>query len=136
MKAKNAPVFPSFFRYLIATTGFLVTMCFGTLYAWGVFMPHLEAEFGWTRAVVTIPFTVASIFFAFGMIFSGRILDAAGPKPLLVFSAAGVLIGYVLSAYANNLGWLMVSYGVIMGSALSAGYMAVVAGGLKWFPDP
>lgn len=123
------------FRYLIAAAGFLTTLCLGTLYAWSIFMPSLQAEFGWSRATVTIPFTVAGLVFAFGMVPAGRIQDLKGPRPLIVFSAVASVAGYGLSAMAQNLAWLIISYGIIMGAAMAAGYSAVVAGGLKWFPD-
>ncbi len=123
------------FRYLVAAAGFLTTLCLGTLYAWSIFMPALQAEFGWSRATVTIPFTVAGLVFAFGMVPAGRIQDIKGPRPLIIFSAITSVVGYGLSAMAQNLPWLIVSYGIIMGAAMAAGYSAVVAGGLKWFPD-
>ncbi|MBT9158745.1 MAG: putative MFS-type transporter YhjX [Firmicutes bacterium] len=123
------------FRYLVAVAGFLTTLCLGTLYAWSIFMPALQAEFGWSRATVTIPFTVAGLVFAFGMLPAGRFQDLKGPRPLIIFSAVALIIGYGLSAMAQNLIWLVISYGIITGAALGAGYSAVVAGGLKWFPD-
>jgi len=115
-------------RFLIAATGFLVTLCLGTLYAWSIFVPSLEAEFGWTRAMVTLPFTVAGMVFAFGMAPAGRLQDLKGPGPLLVASAVLVAAGYVASAQAQNLATLVISFGVIVGLAMASGYMAIVGG--------
>ena len=123
------------FLYLVAAAGFLTTLCLGTLYAWSIFMPSLQAEFGWSRATVTIPFTVAGLVFAFGLVPARRIQDIRGPRPLIIFSAIASIIGYGLSAMAQNLAWLIISYGIIMGAAMASGDSAVVAGGLKWFPD-
>lgn len=122
-------------RFLIAATGFLVTLCLGTLYAWSVFAPSLEREFGWTRAMVTMPFTVAGLVFAFGMAPAGRFQDLRGPRPLLVISSVLALVGYLASSQARSLPALVASFGVIVGMALASGYSAAVAGGLKWFPD-
>lgn len=135
MESCRTPAYFAYYRFFVGVAGFLVTLCFGTLYAWGIFMPHLEQEFGWSRAVVTIPFTVASLVFAFGMVAAGRMQDLKGPRLLLIISAVLVLIGYGLSSLAGNLGWLIVTFGIIMGAAIATGYMAAVAGGLKWFPD-
>jgi len=121
-------------RFLIAATGFLVTLCLGTLYAWSIFVPSLEAEFGWTRAMVTLPFTVAGMVFAFGMAPAGRLQDLKGPGPLLVASAVLVAAGYVASAQAQNLATLVISFGVIVGLAMASGYMAIV-GGTQVVPD-
>jgi len=123
------------FRYFLAAAGFLTTLCLGTLYAWSIFMPSLQAEFGWSRAEVTIPFTVAGLVFAFGMAPAGRIQDLWGPRPLIIASAVLSIIGYGLSSMAQSLTWLVISYGIIMGAAMATGYSGAVAGGLKWFPD-
>ena len=122
-------------RFLLAGAGFLVTLCLGTLYAWSIFVPVLEAEFGWSRAMVTLPFTVAGLVFAFGMAPVGRLQDLKGPAPLLVVSSVLVIVGYLLSSQADTLPALVISFGIIVGLAMASGYMAVVAGGLKWFPD-
>lgn len=113
----------------------MVTLSLGTLYAWSIFIPHLEREFGWARATSTIPFTVASLVFAFGMTPAGRIQDLKGPRPLLLASAVLIFVGYGLSSLTRELWWIIITYGLIMGAAIAAGYMAAVAGGLKWFPD-
>jgi len=122
-------------RHVIAIASFVVTLCLGTLYAWGIFIPHLQAEFGWTRAEVTIPFTVASLVFAFGMPVAGRLLDIKGAKLLLLIASILVLVGYGLSSQAHALWWLIITFGIIMGMAIATGYMAGVGSGLKWFPD-
>ncbi len=134
-KTAGTPVFSAYYRYLLATAGFLVTLSLGTLYAWSIFIPHLEQEFGWTRAMVTIPFTVASLVFAFGMAPAGRIQDLKGPRPLLMVSAVLIFAGYGLSSLAHELWWIIITYGIIMGVAIATGYMSAVAAGLKWFPD-
>jgi len=123
------------FRYLVAAAGFLTTLCLGTLYAWAIFMPSLEAEFGWSRAAVTIPFTVAGLVFAFGMVPAGRILDLKGPRLLLIASAVLAIVGYGLSSAIHSLWQLVITFGIIMGVAIATGYCAAVAGGIKWFPD-
>jgi len=112
-----------------------MTLCLGTLYAWPIFIPHLEAEFGWSRATVTLPFTVASVVLALGMVPAGRLQDLKGPKSLVAICAVLVLVGYVLSSFATSIVWLVITYGLILGCAIAAGYMASVGGGLKWFPD-
>jgi len=122
-------------RFVKAIASFMITLCLGTLYAWGVFIPHLEQEFGWTRAEVTIPFTVASLVFAFGMVLTGRLLDIKGPKIMVVMSAILVLVGYGLSSMTNTLWWLIITFGLIMGASIALGYMAGVGAGIKWFPD-
>lgn len=136
-KQNNNPTVasPTHFRFLLAAAGFLVTLCLGTLYAWAIFVPHLEQEFGWTRAEVTIPFTVASLVFAFGMVPVGRLVDVKGPRIMLLLCTVLIVVGYGLSSLTEHLWWLIITFGLIMGAALAAGYTSSVVAGLKWFPD-
>ncbi len=123
------------YRIYVAIACFLMTLCLGALYAWPIFIPHLEAEFGWSRATVTLPFTVASVVLALGMVPAGRLQDLKGPRILVTMSAVLVLFGYVLSSFSQSILLFVISYGFILGVAIATGYMASVGGGLKWFPD-
>lgn len=123
------------FRYLIALAGFLVTLMLGTLYAWGVFVPTLQEYFDASRAEVMLPFSVASIVFALGMIPAGRALDKRGPR--LVVLLGGVLAGsgYLLSSWADSLPLLVLSYGAVAGAGIALGYSGAAIAGVRWFPD-
>ena len=48
-------------RYAILVCGILTMLMFGTIYAWSIFIPPLEAEFGWTRSQTSLVFSVAMI---------------------------------------------------------------------------
>jgi OFA family oxalate/formate antiporter-like MFS transporter len=124
-----------YYRYLIGVAGFVVTLTLGTLYAWGVFVPTLEEYFGVSRAEIMVPFAVASVVFALGMVPAGRIQDIKGPK--LVMAAGGIMagLGYILSSTAAHLWQLTLYFGVIGGIGIALGYSGAVAGGIKWFPD-
>lgn len=115
--------------------GFAVTLCLGTLYAWSVLVQPLETEFGWTRAEVTLPFMVATLSFAFGMVFTGLWQDKVGPRIVALASAILAGGGYILSSFIGTLPHLVITYGLIFGLGNSAGYIAAVSAGLKWFPN-
>jgi len=75
------------YRYLIGVAGFIVTLTLGTLYAWGVFVPTLQAFFQSSRAEIMVPFSVASIVFALGMVPAGKLQDKKGPKLVTIIVA-------------------------------------------------
>ena len=81
-----------------------------------------------------IPFAVASITFALGMVPAGRLQDKKGPK---IVAAGGMLtgLGYILSSTAVYLWQLILYFGFIGGIGIALGYSGAVAGGVKWFPD-
>jgi OFA family oxalate/formate antiporter-like MFS transporter len=123
------------YRYLIGFAGFLVTLTLGTLYAWGVFVPTLEAYFKASRAEIMVPFAVASIVFALGMVPAGRLQDKKSPKIVTILGGIMAGLGYILSSTAVHLWQLTLYFGVIGGIGIALGYSGAVAGGVKWFPD-
>ena len=46
-------------------------LMFGTIYAWSIFIPPLEAEFGWTRSQTSAVFSVAMVGLSLGMLSIG-----------------------------------------------------------------
>jgi len=124
-----------YYRYLIGVAGFVVTLTLGTLYAWGVFVPTLQEFFGSSRAEIMVPFSVASIVFALGMVPAGKLQDKKGPKYVTIIGGIVAGIGYILSSTAVHLWQLTLYFGVISGIGIALGYSGAVAGGVKWFPD-
>ncbi len=124
-----------YYRYLIGGAGFVITLTLGTLYAWGVFVPTLQQFFEASRAQIMVPFSVASIVFALGMVPAGRLQDKKGPKFVSVTGGIIAGLGYILSSTAANLWELTIYFGVIGGIGIALGYSGAVAGGIKWFPD-
>ncbi len=63
----------------------------GLLFSYGVFFPEFEAEFGWSRTLLSA--CSAAAFFIMGVtaILGGRLSDRLGPRPVL--AATGVLYG-------------------------------------------
>jgi len=123
------------YRLFIALAGFLITLTQGGFYAWGVFVPALQADFGWTRVQAVLPFSVASMVFAVMMFPAGRLQDRRGPRLVVMVGALLGGIGYVLSAHARTLWELTGAFGLLSGTGIALGYAGVVAGGIRWFPD-
>jgi OFA family oxalate/formate antiporter-like MFS transporter len=124
-----------YYRYLVGVAGFIVTLCGGTLYAWGVFVPTLQEFFQVSRAEIMVPFAVASITFALGMVPAGRLQDKKGPKIVTILGGILAGLGYSLSSTATHVGHLVIYFGLIGGAGIALSYNGAVAGGVKWFPD-
>jgi len=57
--------------------------------SFSLFLPCIEAEFGWSRAMATVPYMVVMslILFASGfLVYSVRHLDTRMPEPVLAMS--------------------------------------------------
>lgn len=122
-------------RIFVAISGFIITLLLGVLYAWGVFVNPLEQEFGWTRAQATLPYTIASIVFAIGMLFAGFIQDKKGPKFVAFLGGVFSGFGLILSYFANSIIFLVFSFGILGGLGMALGYSGAVSSGVKCFPD-
>lgn len=122
-------------RWLRVAGGAAMNLCFGSAYAWSVFLQPLQAEFGWTRAQVSVAFTLTIACIAMGVLIGGRWQDRKGPALVALTGAILFSAGMFLSRYTHSLWWLYVFFGVLVGFASGVGYTCPLAVGMKWFPD-
>jgi MFS transporter, OFA family, oxalate/formate antiporter len=125
-------------RWGIVVAAVLVQVALGAVYAWSVFNKPLQAEFGWSKTQVVIPFEVAIGTIFIGSFIGGRIQDRTGPRPVAL--AGGVLysVGVMLASLVSTKDelWLLVfTYGAMGGIGLGAAYITPIAMLTKWFPD-
>jgi len=124
---------------MILIAGTFFNLSIGVLYIWGelkkVFMmPEASGGWGWTSTEAGLPYTLAIVFFAIGVLAGGRIQDKIGPR--WVVTAGGFLVGLglILSAFVgNNPMGVALCYGVITGLGIGIGYSSVTPPALKWF---
>jgi MFS transporter, OFA family, oxalate/formate antiporter len=122
-------------RWLPVVGGILMNLALGSLYAWSVFVPPLEREFGWTRAQTSWVYTIAIVCFALTFIVAGRLQDTKGPKICAFLGGLLVSAGFVLASFTSSLVMLYVFYGVIVGIGNGFGYSTPMPVASKWFPD-
>lgn len=125
-------------RWTILFSGFLLSLMGGMSYAWGSFVVPLKEEWGWTATQAVLPFTVLIIVFAITMVPSGWLQDKIGPRKVATWGAILFFIGYLLSGFIKWLpypGWLVFSYGVIVGIACGLTYSCIAPTARKWFAD-
>ena len=88
-KQETPGIFPGWY---VAIACFFVTMCMGeTMWSFGVFFKPLQAEFGWSRTLVSSGYTVFLIAYSIALIAAGRLSDRYGPR--LILLASGILSG-------------------------------------------
>jgi OFA family oxalate/formate antiporter-like MFS transporter len=125
-------------RWVLAGAAVLVQLALGAVYAWSVFVNPFIQQMGWTRTQTTLPFTVVIGTIFICTLTGGRIQDRIGPRPVVL--AGGILysLGVMLASLVetpNELWLLILTYGVMGGVGLGAGYIVPIAMLVKWFPD-
>jgi MFS transporter, OFA family, oxalate/formate antiporter len=125
-------------RWGIAVAAVLVQLALGAVYAWSVFNKPLQAEFGWSKSEVVLPFEVAIGTIFIGTFVGGRIQDRRGPRPVALAGVVLYSVGIMLASLVNTKDqlWLLVlTYGVMGGIGLGLAYITPIAMLAKWFPD-
>jgi len=122
-------------RWFRVAGGVAMNLCFGSAYTFSIFLAPLQREFGWTRAQVSLAFTISIACIAAGVLAGGRWHDRQGPAPVALTGALLFSAGIFLSRYTHALWWLYACYGVLVGFASGVGYVCPLAVGMKWFPE-
>ena len=122
-------------RWSPVVGGILMNLALGSLYAWSVFVPPLEKEFGWNRAQTSWVYTIAIVCFALTFVVAGRLQDVRGPRLCAFLGGLFVSGGFVLASFTSSLTMLYVFYGVIVGIGNGFGYATPTPVASKWFPD-
>ena len=97
-----------------------------------VVMPDVQAEFGASRADVSVPYTLTMIGFAIGNFVVGRAVDRYGVVMSLSICAVAVSVAYILAALSSTL-WMLTILQFFIGFASAIGFGPLIADLSKWF---
>ena len=128
-------------RWVFVLAGMVMNLCLGTVYAWSVFRKPLQELFSTPEVKITatqtlLPFMVFLAVFTLLMPISGRLLQrGVSPRLLSIIGSLFVAAGWILSAYAPDINYLYLTYGVIAGAGVGIVYGIPIAVVTRWFPD-
>ncbi len=125
-------------RWSIPFAGFLFTLMAGTAYAWSAFINPMVARFGWTKTEANIPFLVFIFLSAVMTIPAGRLQDKIGPRKTGILAAILFIVAYTLASFVGKYPYtwyLVLSYGLIGGTAGGIAYACAIPPARKWLPD-
>ena len=88
--------------------------------SFSLFLPPIEAEFGWSRAMATVPYMVAMIGWGAGAVLFGKLADDFGARRVVVGGILLMSAGFLGMGLSQNLWQLSLSYGVMVGMAMGA----------------
>ncbi len=92
-----------YYGWVIVAIGFCTMLLVqGSFASSGVLFAALTQEYGWSRATISLPFSVALVGYASLTWLSGRLFDRYGPRRLFPIGALSLGLGLILSAQAQH----------------------------------
>ena len=122
-------------RYAILIVGVITMLMYGIIYAWSVFIPPLEAEFGWNRSSTSLVFSIAMIGLSLGMSSVGQLSKRMPPKRVFLLGGVFVVCGLTCCRFINTPWQLYLLYGVVCGYGVGLAYTSWTTSVLAWFGD-
>ncbi|MFN0071848.1 MAG: MFS transporter [Chloroflexota bacterium] len=103
-------------------------------FAFGIFLPAMSAELGWSQSTIVIASSITSITAALSGPILGRIADRHGPRAILIGGLLLMFAGMAGSGFVSEPWHLYVTFGLMTGVARS-GLQSVVPGTMisNWF---
>lgn len=123
-------------RGIYAFVGVIVLLFAGMVYAWSVLSAPIAAEFSaWTKAQLSLTFTLVMIFFCVGSLICGFLVGKLPVRTIVWISATLFLAGFLLASRAQSLAMLYIGFGFLCGLGSGLSYNAVMSTMVRWFPD-
>ncbi|WP_428926088.1 MFS transporter [Marinibacterium sp. SX1] len=121
-------------RYLVvvgaALTQFVVI---GLLFSFGLFIPVLEAEFGWSRTLLSACSSIAFFMMGALALVAGPLADRLGPGRVLAVTGALYGLGWVLLARIGAPWQLVVVFALPLGAGLASHDVVTLGSVARWF---
>ncbi len=129
-------------RWWVVVGALIIQISLGAVYIWSVFQTPLKSQFPtWTETQVTLPAQIVLAVEALAVIFGGRIQDKLGPRRVAtaggLILGAGLMLASLTGRFSDRqaLYWLLLTFAVLGGAGIGAGYVCPIATCVKWFPD-
>lgn len=102
--------------------------------SFAIFGPELEDEFGWTRGMLSLGFTLNVILASIFGLVAGMLVDRIGPRRIVIIGAVIGSLGVALLSQINQPWHFYIFYGVVAAAGLALSYyLPPVATVRRWF---
>ena len=124
-----------FYGYMVVFAAWLAMLVSSAAQnSFGVFLPHLLEEFGWTRGMLSLGFTLNLVLMTVFALLAGYLTERIGPRRTVIIGAIVGALGVGLLSITSQIWHFMLFYGIITPLGISMSYMiATVATVRRWF---
>ncbi|MEX0803977.1 MAG: MFS transporter [Candidatus Binatia bacterium] len=95
--------------------------------SFSLFLRPLEADFGWSRAMVTLPYMFAMLGWGAGAVLFGKLAGDYGARRVILGGVPLMAAGFLGMSLSSNLWQLSVTYGAMVGMAMGACGLAIAS---------
>lgn len=118
---------------IVAVATLALALAFGANITVTVFMTPFQAEFGWSRAEISMAYTVLTIGIAVGGVAWGSLFDRVGAKGIGLLGAAVISSGLMALRWQNELWAIYVLYFLIGACGFACLFTPMLALTGLWF---
>src|SRR2546428_2186563 len=131
----SAPGRRLYYGWVIVAVGFCTMLLVqGSFASSGVLFVALTKEYGWSRATISLPFSIALVGYAALTWLSGRLFDRYGPRRLFPCGALCLGLGLITTAQARAPWHLYLTWGVLVAQGLNLiGFVPHLTQMALWF---
>jgi sugar phosphate permease len=112
---------------MLALSAAVVSITSIGMHSFSLFLRPLEADFGWSRTLVTVPYMVAMLGWGAGAVVFGKLADDLGARRVLLGGILLMAAGFLGMSLSQNLWQLSLSFGVLVGLAMGASGLVIVS---------
>ncbi|MBL4891837.1 MAG: MFS transporter [Rhizobiaceae bacterium] len=118
---------------IVAASTYCMILAFGANLTVSVLIDPLQAEFGWSRAQISVAYTMLTVGAAIGGLFWGGLSDRIGAKKIAFFGAIVLSVQLVLISYQSDLWAIYALYFVLGAFGIGALFTPLLATTGLWF---
>jgi MFS family permease len=123
-----------FYGYVVVVATFIIQiLMFGPRASYGVFFKPTEAEFGWSRALISGAYSISAIVQGVTGIIMGGLNDRFGPRVVITLCGLLLGLGFWLMAWVNAPWQLYLFYVVIVGTGMGGIFAPQFSTIARWF---
>ncbi len=118
---------------MVFAAAVLMGLGLGGIATVAIFLKPLTAEFGWSRANVSMAYTVASIAAAVAGVYFGRVADLHGVRLIVWLGTLALGLSFIALSYQTSLWHLYAGFAVFGGLGLSTIVIPLTSSVSRWF---
>jgi MFS family permease len=123
-----------FYGYFVVGASLLImSVMWAAYYAFGVFFNPVVNEFGWTRAMTSGAFSLASMVTGLLTIAMGGLTDRFGARIVMTLCGLFLGSGFFLISRIHALWHLYLLYGLLVGAGMSGSFVPLLSTVARWF---